>query len=167
MTVYEIVILVAMVGYAIFRQTQFHEVVGDTRFKLAIIYGIVGLAMGGYHVPNGRWEIIFLATSLLLSVVVGLVRGKYTRVWADQGRVYSQGTAFTISLFVGLVAVKFTMGTLAYFNGLSDSGRFGEILLMIATMVAFQAQIIWRRAQPLGARTSEKAQPTRSHTTTP
>jgi len=56
--------------------------------------------------------------------------------------VYSQGTALTISLFLGLVAAKFAIGTAAYFLHISDDGGFGEVLIMIAIMVAFQAQII-------------------------
>ena len=47
MSIVEILILVAMVGYAIYRQTQQHEVVGSSRFKLAIIYAVVGLVVGG------------------------------------------------------------------------------------------------------------------------
>jgi hypothetical protein len=144
MSVHEVIILVAMVGYAIYRQTQRHEVVGHSRFKLAMIYGIIGIVVGGYHVPDSGWEWTFL--------VVGLVRGKYTRVWAQDGRVFSQGTTFTITLFLLLVVAKFAMGTVAYFRHVPDSGGFGEILLMIALMIAFQAQIIWRRAAPLGAR---------------
>src|SRR5690349_6317379 len=99
MTPTQIAILVAMIVYAIFMQTKRHEVIGDARFKLAWIYGIIGLVMGGLNLPDQPFEIAFLAVGLLLSIGVGLIRGKYTRVWAQDGRVYSQGTAFTISLF--------------------------------------------------------------------
>ena len=74
-------------------------------------------------------------------------------MWTQEGpdgpRVVSQGTALTIGLFLGLVGVKFALGTLAYFTGISDGGGFGEVLFMIAIMVALQAQIMWRRAQVL------------------
>jgi hypothetical protein len=156
MTLTQIAILIAMMAYAIYMQTKRHEVIGESRFKLAIIYGIVGVVMGGLNLPDQPFEIGFLVVGLLLSVGVGLVRGKYTRVWAQGGRVYSQGTAFTISLFLLLVLTKFAMGTVAYFMGLSDGGGFGEVLLMIALMVAFQAQIIWNRAKPLDARASDQ-----------
>jgi hypothetical protein len=79
-------------------------------------------------------------------------------VWADdtsgEPKVYSQGTALTIGLFLGMVVAKFGLGTYAYFAHISDDGGFGEILIMIAVMVAFQAALIWRRARALGARTS-------------
>jgi hypothetical protein len=57
-------------------------------------------------------------------------------------------------LFLGLVAAKFAIGTAAYFLHISDDGGFGEILIMIAIMVAFQAQLIWQRAQSLSPATS-------------
>ncbi len=156
MSIYEILILVAMMGYAIYMQTKRHEVVGDGRFKLAVIYGLVGLVFGGLSLPDQPFEIGFLIVGLLMSTVVGLIRGRYTRVWAEGGKVYSQGTALTICLFLLLVLTKFAMGTVAYFMGLSDGGGFGEIMLMIALMVAFQAQIIWTRGRTLGARRNSK-----------
>ena len=147
--------ILALTVYAIYKQTQKHEVIGKSRFKLAIIYGIVGLCVGGFARPESGIEWGILVGSLLLSVVVGLARGAKTHVWAERnGRVYSQGTVLTITLFLALVASKFAIGTACYFWGVNDDGGFGEIMLMIAVMVAFQAQIIWRRAQPLGARES-------------
>jgi hypothetical protein len=158
MSLVEILILVAMIGYAIYRQTQRHEVVGSSRCKLAIIYAIVGLAVGGFSRPDSAGEWGLLVASLALSVVVGVARGRLTRVWADDAsgerRVYSQGTALTVGMFLGMVVAKFGLGTYAYFANISDDGGFGEILIMIAVMVAFQAELIWRRARPLGARTS-------------
>ena len=148
----EIVILVSMLGYAVWRQTQRHEVVGASRFKLAIIYGIVGLVVGGFHLPHSGSAIALLATTIALSIIFGLMRGRYTRVWAEDGRVYSQGTVLTVSLFFVLIAAKFGLGTIAYLEKLSNDGGFGEILLMIAVMVAFQAEIVWRRARQIGAR---------------
>jgi hypothetical protein len=48
----EIAVLLALTGYAIYRQTQRHEVVGSGRFKLAIIYAVIGLVVGGMHAPD-------------------------------------------------------------------------------------------------------------------
>jgi len=153
----EIVAIVALCAYAIYKQTRRHEVIGGSRFKLAIIYIVVGLVMGGLYLPDQPTEQILLVASLALSIVIGLARGRLTRIWREtDGRVYAQGTALTISLFLGMVVIKFGMGTWAYFQGLSDHGGFGEVLLMIGLMVAFQAQIQWTRARALGARRSEK-----------
>jgi hypothetical protein len=146
----EIVILLALTGYAIYQQSRQHRVVGSQRFKLAIIYAIVGLVVGGMNLPENAAAWGLLVLSVALSVGVGLLRGRLTRVWATaDGTVYSQGTALTIGLFLGLVVAKFVIGTAAYFLHISDDGGFGEVLIMIAIMVAFQAQLIWRRAQSL------------------
>lgn len=149
-----ILALLALTGYAIWRQTQRNEVNGRGRFKLAIIYAVVGLAVGGFSRPDTAAEWGLLIASFALSVVIGLARGRLTRMWTQespQGRqVFSQGTALTIGLFVGMVVVKFALGTWAYFAHISDDGGFGEVLLMIAIMVAFQAEIIWRRAISMG-----------------
>jgi hypothetical protein len=154
----EIVALLALVGYAIYRQTQQHEVDGGaSRFKLAAIYAIAGVAIGGFALPRSGSELLVLGIGLALSVVVGLARGRLTRLWIEGGKVYSKGTPLTIGLFLGLVAAKFAIGTACYFLHISDDGGFGEVLVMIAIMIAFQAEIVWRRARALGARVPEKA----------
>ena len=74
-------------------------------------------------------------------------------------RLVTQGTALTIGLFLGLVVVKFALGIFAYFTGIGDGGGFGEVLFMIAIMVALQAQIMWRRAQVLLPASAPVVQP--------
>ena len=146
----ETIIVLALTGYAIYQQTRKHQITGQNRFKVAIIYAVVGLIVGGINMPKnaGAWGLLVL--SLALSAGVGLLRGHKTKLGAAaDGKVYSQGTALTIGLFLGLVAAKFAIGTGAYFLHISDDGGFGEVLIMIAIMVAFQAELIWRRARTL------------------
>ena len=114
------------------------------------------VVVGGFALPHSVAEGVVLASGLVLGVVVGVARGRLTRLWAEDGRVYSQGTPLTIGLFLGLVAAKFAIGTACYFLKIGDDGGFGEVLVMIAIMIAFQAEIVWRRARALGARASEK-----------
>lgn len=152
----EIIILLALVGYAVYRQTREYEVIGRSRFTLAISYAVVGLVVGGFSRPDSRTELLLLVGSLLLSVLVGVARGRWTRLWTRDGRVFSQGTRLTVGLFLGLIAMKFAIGAACYFLHISDDGGFGETLVMIALMVAFQAEIVWRRAKAMGARASEK-----------
>ncbi|HCB05530.1 MAG TPA: hypothetical protein PLZ93_15555 [Nocardioides sp.] len=150
MNAVEIIAILAMTGYAIYKQTQVSEVRDKGRFKLALIYAIVGVAVGGFALPHTALSITLLAVSILLSVVVGVARGYLTKVWVDaDGSVLRQGTALTVGLFLGLVAVKFGMGTWEYFEGVRDTAGFGEIMVMIAVMVAAQAEIVRNRARAL------------------
>jgi hypothetical protein len=152
MSLTEVLAILALVGWSVYRQTKVNEVTAGSRFKMAIIYAAVGLAVGGFDLPAGRAGVGMIAVGLALSLVVGLLRGRLTRVWADaDGRVFSQGTTITVALFLGLIVVKFGLGTAAYFAGVDDGAGFGEVLVMIAIMIAVQAQLVWRRAKALSA----------------
>ena len=150
MTPTQMLILVAMTAYAIYRQSQRHEVTGRARFKLALIYAATGLFASGWLLPPDKAGWIALCISVLASVLVGIARGRMTRVWREpDGRIFSQGTALTIALFGVLVAGKYAWGTWEYFQHAQPHAVFGEVLLMIAAMVGMQAEIIWRRARAL------------------
>jgi hypothetical protein len=153
----ELILILTMTGYAVYQQTRRHELHQKTRFKLAIIYGLVGLAVGGFNLPHTPLSITFLGISIALSVVVGLIRGRYTRIWREGSTLFSQGTTLTVTLFLLLIASKIALGTIAYFLHASDDGGFGEIMIMIALMVAVQAELIWRRAKRLPEPTDSSA----------
>ena len=136
--------------FAVYRQSTRTEVVGRTRFKLAIIYAAVGLLAGGFYLPPDSRSWWMLTLSLAASVIIGLVRGRMTRLYREpNGRVFSEGTPVTIGLFLLLIGGKFAWGAWEYLQHAHPHGGFGEVLLMIAAMVAMQAQIIWRRAQTI------------------
>lgn len=154
MSTTEAIVLIALMVYAVYKQTRITEVTGQARFKLAIIYAVVGLIVG-LSVPHTAPAVGLAFASFVLSVVIGVARGAHTRIWRTaDGRVMSRGTLVTISLFLALIASKFVLGTVAYFLGIHDSSM-GEILVMIAVSVAVQAEIVWRRARELGAGASQ------------
>jgi hypothetical protein len=121
--------------------------------------GVAGLAAAwelerlGYRVEvlegSGPLALGLFAASILLSLVVGFVRGRYTRIWREGDTLYAKGTTFTVTLFLLMVAAKFGLGTVAYFAHVTADGGLGEVLVMIAVMVAVQAECVWRRAQAL------------------
>jgi hypothetical protein len=152
----EVIAILALTAWSIYKQTQRAEVTASGRFKMSIIYGIVGLCVGGFDLPSGAAGYSMIGFGLLLSLAVGVARGRLTHVWlAPDGRVLKQGTALTVGLFVGMIAVKFALGTWAYFAHVDDGAGFGEVLLMIALMLAVQAQLVSRRAQNATSKTHE------------
>src|SRR5437763_13229170 len=93
MSATEILAILALVAWSVYRQTRTSQVTAKSRFKMAIIYTIVGLCVGGFDRPSGLIGYGMIAIGLALSPVVGLARGRLTRVRADaEGRVFSQGT---------------------------------------------------------------------------
>ncbi|MEF7614507.1 hypothetical protein V4F39_11360 [Aquincola sp. MAHUQ-54] len=150
MSITEIVILLALTGYAIYRQSVSHAVVGRTRFKLALVYAAVGLAVGGFYLPPDGRAWLVLLVGLVASLVVGLVRGRLSLLTLrPDGVVLSRGTPLTIGLFVALVASKYAWGAWEFLHHAHPHGGFGEVLLQIAAMAALQAEVVWRRALAL------------------
>jgi hypothetical protein len=149
MTPVQILILAALCVFAVYRQSRRSEVIGASRFKLALIYAAVGVVAGGFHAPSDASSWALLLGSFALSAVVGVARGKLTRAWVtEDGKAFSQGTALTIGLFIALVGSKFALGAVEYVGHASTTGGgFGEVMLVIALMVALQSEIVWRRVK--------------------
>jgi hypothetical protein len=146
----EITALIALSVYPVYQQSRVSQVEGQGRFKIAIIYAVVAMTVGGSSLPTGTPAVVVLALGLLLSVSVGLARGRLTQVWmATDGTVLSKGTILTVGLFVTLAAAKFDLGTYADLHGVPANIGFGGTLLMIASMVAAQAEITHARATKL------------------
>jgi hypothetical protein len=147
----DLVILLALACWAIYKQTRVAEVSsGPSRFTMAGIYVALGLVLGGFALPKAAGGIALIVLGLALSIVVGILRGRLTRVWVEaDGRVLRQGTRVTVALFVGLVATKFALGTLSYVWHVDDGAGLGEVLVMIAVMIAVQAELVSRRAAAL------------------
>lgn len=146
----EILAILAMTGWAIYKQTQISEIRQHGRFKMAWTYGIVALCVGGFVRPSGTTAWMLLLISIALSFVIGIARGRLTRVWVEStGQIMRQGTTATIGLFVTLILAKFALGTFAYTDHVQDGAGFGEVMAMIAVMIAVQAEIVWRRGQAI------------------
>jgi hypothetical protein len=146
----EIVALLALTGWAVYRQTVVSTVTAGNRFTLAIVYAAIGLLVGGVALPRGTDGWALVLGGVLLSGVVGVLRGRLTRIWLDErGTVLRQGTVVTVGLFLGLIVVKVGLGVCADLAHVDGGEGFGETLVMIAVMIAVQAEIVQRRALAL------------------
>lgn len=149
MTVLEFAVILLMTGYAVYKQTRRHELHASRRFTVAIVYAMVAACVGGFALPHTFGQAGFLGAGIGMSLIVGLLRGHYSRLWLERGHAVAQGTALTVTLFLLLIAGKFALGTVAYFGHVTTTGGFGEILLLVAIMIAIQAQIVHIRARRL------------------
>lgn len=144
--------LLGLTVFAIYRQTRTGEVARANRFNIALVYvgvAAISLTASGWTAPVGAGWSFFMA-SLALSAIIGLARGRMTRVWvAEDGRYMRAGTMLTVGLFIAMLAIKIGIGLYARFNGIEDGAGFAEILIVVAIMVAVQAEIVFRRAAGL------------------
>ncbi len=152
MSLFQTLSLLSLTVFAIYRQTRMGEVAGANRFNIALVYaGTAGVSLiaSDWTTPGGAGWCFFLA-SLALSAIVGIARGKMTRVWvAEDGRYMRAGTMLTVGLFIAMLAVKIGLGLYTRLNGIEDGAGFAEILIVVAIMVAVQAEIVFRRAARL------------------
>jgi hypothetical protein len=145
----QLLAVLTLVGYALYRQSRAKEIANRGRFTLAITYAAIGLALG-VHVDRAPLSLALLTVSLLASLGIGVLRGRRTRVWRDEAdRVFSRGTVVTIGLFLGLIAFKVMLGSIAYLTHTPYDSGLGGILVLIGAMLAVQAEIIRRRVLEL------------------
>jgi hypothetical protein len=144
------IIVVGLIAYAVYKQTVVAPVSGRGRFRLALTYAIIGIALG-VTMPHSPAGLGLIGASVVFSLVVGFARGACTRIWrSGDGRVISRGSTVTITLFLALIASKFGLGAVADQLDIHDSSM-GEIMVMIGISVAIQAEVVWRRARVLAA----------------
>jgi sterol desaturase/sphingolipid hydroxylase (fatty acid hydroxylase superfamily) len=154
----EIAAIVGLSAYSLYKQSHRRMLTPSKRFLLPAIYVVVGIAVGGFVLPQTATAWILFAAGWLITLATGLVRGRNTRVWIEQdGTRWAQGTALTITLFLVMIAAKFGLGTIAYLTHAGPTGGFGEIIASIGVMMLLQAQIVHLRAQRLVVPTSSPA----------
>lgn len=144
----ESVVVIALMAFSVYKQTQRSEVKrGMGVFLIAIVYAAIGAVTGGLAVPTGAAAWLLLGSGAVLSLIVGLARGYLTRVWIDaDGHRMSQGTALTVGLFIALVASKVGLTVFAGYHGYQSASGFGQVLVVVAVMIAVQEYVARRRA---------------------
>lgn len=80
MTATQILMLIALTCWSVYKQTIRTEVNGKGRFKMAKIYGIVGLVVGGFYLPTDAIAWATVVLSVGASALVGVMRGNLTRL---------------------------------------------------------------------------------------
>jgi len=145
-----LLVLLVLLPWSIWRQMQTHEVTLGGLVKLPLIFAAIGLfGFGTGSIPTDPDALLYLAISVLLSVVIGIWRGALIPIWtADDGRQYSRGNRTTLTLWGVLLASKFAMGTVASVTGWFPGEHAGEIFLFVALSFVAQNIVVARRITP-------------------
>ena len=142
------VVLAVLLPWSVWRQMHVHAVPRESLVKLPSIFAGVGvLAQIGTRIPDGHAAILALAISVAASVLFGVWRGVAIPVWRDgDGSWLSQGNRLTITLWVGLIAFKFLLGTVGNVTGWFPVETVGEVFLTLGISFAVQNLFVARRS---------------------
>lgn len=117
---------------------------------IAIPAVLLLLGLRGHYTGSLAVVAAVLAADLLLSVVLGYVRGESERVWrAADGAAYRRGTRTTAALWGVSIAARVAASLAASPLGV-HAARANELSLLLGASFASQHVVIARRAGLLG-----------------
>lgn len=150
-----LVVGLAALAFILVRQLRARPL--DSGAVLVLVLGVLGLAEIGallfgkqqfiafakghsrhlvLAVPDGRAVIAAAVGSLVLAAATGALRAPSERLWRQDGRVWRQGTALTVVLW--LVSLGLHLGYDAVLAG--GAAGFGEATMMLYFAVSVAAQ---------------------------
>lgn len=133
------VLILALVGFVLYRQTVARPVVARRLVILPGILVVIGIAAIS-HVDNGLLSataLLYVAIDLLGSVALGGLRGCFVRVYERDGVMWRQGGVITVALWLVSIAVRAVIGILATNAG---AGNISNASLELALGVTLLAQ---------------------------
>ncbi len=133
------VLILALVGFVLYRQTVARPVVARRLVILPGILVVIGIAAIS-HVDNGLLSataLLYVAIDLLGSVALGGLRGCFVRVYERDGVMWRQGGVITVALWLVSIAVRAVIGILATNAG---AGNVSNASLELALGVTLLAQ---------------------------
>jgi len=124
-----------------------HAVTREGLIKLPLIFAAIGaLSLTRQDVPSDAAAAAYIATSLGLSVGLGIWRGAVIHTWMTaDGTWMSKGNRLTISLWILLIGAKFAMGALAGVTGWFPASSSGEVFLFLGISFAVQNLVVASR----------------------
>lgn len=132
------VLILALVGWVLYRQTVARPVVARRLVILPGILVVIGIA-GISHVDNGLLSstaLLYVAIDLLASVALGGLRGCFVRVYERDGVMWRQGGVITVALWVVSIAVRAVIAILATNAGVGNISNASLELALGATLLA-------------------------------
>jgi hypothetical protein len=161
-----VVLVLALVGWVLYRQTIARPVVARSLWLLPGILIVIG-ASAVSHVDNGHLSgtaTAYLAVDLVSGVALGALRGCFVRVYQQNGVMWRQGSRLTIALWLVNIGVRILISILAADAGV---GSVSDAALEIALGLSLLGQngvVAWRgysRGIPFAASTARSEGRTR------
>jgi len=118
-------------------------------FLLPIVVGLIGL-QNVTHAKLNTIDIAVIAAGAVLSLGLGLLRGKFDRVTMVDGSPFMSWTAASVAIFAGNVVAKVALDA----GGVAAGGTTAlssSILLSLGLTLLGEAAVVWFRSESLTA----------------
>jgi len=146
MTVVNILIYVALIGYILFRRVQGQPVkAGRKLFVLPVLLVVIGygdLVNGSGSKPT---EITLTVIGGALSLGLGALRGRADKLSDRDGSPFVQWGAASLILFVSNIAAKLVLDLIGIAAGSSGSAVGKSLVLTFGLTLLGEAIVIWAR----------------------
>ncbi|MFI1912638.1 hypothetical protein [Nocardia sp. NPDC020380] len=149
----EIVLVVLVIGWVVYRQTQWQALDHARLWRLPIILGIIGAlslksAVGTTTVQP--ISVVLLVVSAVLAVGVGLLMGTMSQVRQFEGRVEARTGVAGSMLWLVMLAVRIGVDVAGHvLNAGALVTSAGAIMIFIALNRAGRTLILARRSEEL------------------
>jgi hypothetical protein len=142
-----VVLIIAVVGYVLFRQFQARRWNPNPRRLLVVPAVLAFMALRDPHLLDPHHQAlaaVFLVGGVLVEIGLGAVWGFTTRLWADaDGAVWSKGTMASFFAWIGMMVVRIALYAAAAALGVAQ-GQAGLLLALAALLLVRGAVVTWR-----------------------
>lgn len=142
-----VVLIVAVVGYVLFRQFQARRWSPNPRRLVVVPAVLAFMALRDPHLLDSHHatlSAVFLVGGVLLEIGLGAVWGFTTQIWTDaEGAVWSRGTMASFFAWIGMMVVRLALYAAGAALGIAQ-GQAGLLLALAALLLVRGAVVTWR-----------------------
>jgi hypothetical protein len=151
MTFTTIAIAAALIVFVLAKRVR-GEAVREPKklFLLPIVVGVIGV-QNVTHAKVNTIDIAVIAAGAALSLVLGLLRGKFDRVTLVNGSPFMSWSAASVAVFAGNVLAKLALDAVGVAAGGTTAALTSSILLSLGLTLLGEAAVVWFRSQSLSA----------------
>jgi hypothetical protein len=151
MTFTTIAIAAALIVFVLAKRVR-GEAVREPKklFLLPIIVGVIGV-QNVARAKVDTIDIAVIAAGAALSLVLGLLRGKFDRVTLVNGSPFMSWSAASVAVFAGNVLAKLALDAVGVAAGGTTAALTSSILLSLGLTLLGEAAVVWFRSQSLTA----------------
>jgi nicotinamide riboside transporter PnuC len=142
-------LVVALVVFVLYQQTIARPVVARRLWLLPGILAVVGVIVIA-NINKGVLSytaLTWIGIDIVVSIVLGVVRGFFVRVYERDGVMWRQGNVITVSLWIVAILVRVVIGYFADKAGVGNVSTAALELALAASLLAQNGVIAYRGTQ--------------------